>query len=656
MSDLSRTLAGGVLAGICALLAACQSDSNNDDQTFRVPVTNIPGSELRSLSSQQETRDLVVKGLTQSRLFYQRNEVLEDLFATEPANSIDEANAGNEPSSQTNVVEQGVDEADFLKFENGTALIARNAQHYWIQEQDQPRLGAKIQAVKLTSEPSQEFLGEYFLDSSAQYVEGLYSHNQSTVTLSTSYGQGLGDNENSDDSSELDWIEPWYWYQTVTVLEGLNIQDPSNITPQWKIKLDGSLLDSRRHNDKLTLVTLYSPNPDGLPPYYDNDMDAFEAAAQDINYEDIAPKLSFNDGESVNLADNCMFQSGDEWQSSGYYSFYTILQVDLNDPENYTSQCILAPVNSLYASQDYLYLMHSGSSWWGSQETAVHSFRINDLSYHGTIVTPGNLGDQPQFRIKETNDALVMVLSESTNGSLNHQIKTYSLSDFEPLATLPNAQHPEVIGKPGEDIRSVRIEQNTLYLVTFLRTDPLYQFDITDPTNPTYIGELEVTGFSSYLHSISDELLLGLGYEADEQGRLSGIKVSLYEASENDPVEIDRVIYPGRYLNLPVSWDHHAFSFLSINDEFRFTMPFLASESYLDQTAGIALFSVSLNTQTPELTEQPMINAESIWRSRCVLQGPAVHCLTGDYLIHSKPWGSPDDVIQTMDLNADYSS
>ena len=47
--------------------------------------------------------------------------------------------------------------------------------------------------------------------------------------------------------------------------------------------------------------------------------------------------------------------------------------------------------------------------------------------------------------------------------------------------------------------------------------DPLYTLDLRDPTAPKVAGELKVTGYSAYLHPISDTLLLGVGQEATEQ-------------------------------------------------------------------------------------------------------------------------------------------
>ena len=55
-----------------------------------------------------------------------------------------------------------------------------------------------------------------------------------------------------------------------------------------------------------------------------------------------------------------------------------------------------------------------------------------------------------------------------------------------------------------------------------------------DPANPSVLGELKVTGFSTYLHSINENntLLVGVGEEADQTGSILGLKVSLFDATD----------------------------------------------------------------------------------------------------------------------------
>jgi uncharacterized secreted protein with C-terminal beta-propeller domain len=111
----------------------------------------------------------------------------------------------------------------------------------------------------------------------------------------------------------------------------------------------------------------------------------------------------------------------------------------------------------------------------------------------------------------------------------------------------------------GEEVQSVRFLGDTAYVVTFRRTDPLYAIDLSDPANPTALGELKITGFSEYLHPVGDGLLLGIGREATEDGMDTGFKASLFDVSDpTDPTEIDKWVVPDAWSE--VGNDPHAFT------------------------------------------------------------------------------------------------
>ncbi len=49
-------------------------------------------------------------------------------------------------------------------------------------------------------------------------------------------------------------------------------------------------------------------------------------------------------------------------------------------------------------------------------------------------------------------------------------------------------------------------------------------------------------GFSTYLHPVGDDLLLGVGMDADSNGRTTGMQVSLFDLSDRSkPVQVDRL-------------------------------------------------------------------------------------------------------------------
>ena len=112
----------------------------------------------------------------------------------------------------------------------------------------------------------------------------------------------------------------------------------------------------------------------------------------------------------------------------------------------------------------------------------------------------------------------------------------------------------------GETMRSARFFGDIAYFVTFRNTDPLFTADLSDPAAPKIIGELEIPGFSGYLHPFGENKLLGVGYTADVlTGATTGIKLSLYDISdpvnvkESDITTINGITY------LPALDDYRAF-------------------------------------------------------------------------------------------------
>ena len=103
-----------------------------------------------------------------------------------------------------------------------------------------------------------------------------------------------------------------------------------------------------------------------------------------------------------------------------------------------------------------------------------------------------------------------------------------------------------------ERIYSVRFIEDKGYLVTFRETDPFYVVDLSDPKNPKLKGELKIPGYSSYLHEITKDKILGVGKEGWK------VKISLFDVSDpNAPKEIDKYILDEGWSDILST--HHAF-------------------------------------------------------------------------------------------------
>ncbi|MDZ7689445.1 MAG: beta-propeller domain-containing protein [Halobacteriales archaeon] len=85
----------------------------------------------------------------------------------------------------------------------------------------------------------------------------------------------------------------------------------------------------------------------------------------------------------------------------------------------------------------------------------------------------------------------------------------------------------------GQRVYSVRFIGDTGYVVTFRQVDPFYVIDMSDPDDITVEGELKLPGYSSYLHPLGEDRVLGIG---EENGR---VKAVIFDVSDPTDPTID---------------------------------------------------------------------------------------------------------------------
>jgi inhibitor of cysteine peptidase len=190
------------------------------------------------------------------------------------------------------------------------------------------------------------------------------------------------------------------------------------------------------------------------------------------------------------------------------------------------------------------------------QTTQIVKFDLSNLEIVAKAEVSGNLLNQ--FAMDEYNDTFRLSttvddwrLNNISNTTIRNNENTstsYSYildSDLKLLSKLGDLGN-------GERIYSARYIGEKLYLVTFRQTDPFYVIDLKDPKDIKKVGELKIPGFSSYLHPITENLILGVG---QENGKL---KLSMFDVSDDtNPVEISKLFLEG--WGSDVQYDHHAF-------------------------------------------------------------------------------------------------
>jgi uncharacterized secreted protein with C-terminal beta-propeller domain len=185
------------------------------------------------------------------------------------------------------------------------------------------------------------------------------------------------------------------------------------------------------------------------------------------------------------------------------------------------------------------------------------------------------------FRFSESAGRLrVVTSSQSMWGANANRLTILEPSAIQPgllktVSVLPNAQRPDTLGKPNEQLYATRFVGDRLYAVTFMQLDPLYVVDLSSATDPRIAGLLRVPGFSSYLHPLPNNLLLGFGkyaipattVPAENGAWFQGLELSLFDVSDpSQPQELQSIVMGKRGSDSALLYNHHALSSLLRTD------------------------------------------------------------------------------------------
>lgn len=176
--------------------------------------------------------------------------------------------------------------------------------------------------------------------------------------------------------------------------------------------------------------------------------------------------------------------------------------------------------------------------------TGIAEFdRDLELEAEGSV--PGEVNDQ--FSISEKDGDLRI----ATTVGNSWQFDAESANDLYVLdEELERKGEIQGLGLT-EEIYSVRYVNDKAYVVTFRRIDPFHTVDLSDPANPELEGELKLPGFSSYLHPLSEDRILGIG---EEDGQ---VKAVIFDVSEEEPEIEESKVLDDWYSS--ISDSHHAF-------------------------------------------------------------------------------------------------
>ncbi|HKP91314.1 MAG TPA: beta-propeller domain-containing protein, partial [Thermoleophilaceae bacterium] len=249
----------------------------------------------------------------------------------------------------------------------------------------------------------------------------------------------------------------------------------------------------------------------------------------------------------------------------------TVLTIDMEKGlPGVDSDSVLSDAQLVYGSNRNLYVAtqrwlpapESADELLPSVVTALHKFdasKPGETSYdasgsvQGSLLSQWSMSDHDgSFRVASTDEPLWW------DGAVRKQSESRVTVLREVDGRLVEVGRVDGLGV-DQRIYAVRFIGDVGYVVTFRQIDPLYTLDLSAPANPRVAGELEVPGYSAYLHPVGEDLLLGVGQDAGDDGRTTGAQLSLFDVSDpSDPRRLAKR-HLGEGASSAVEYDHHGF-------------------------------------------------------------------------------------------------
>lgn len=421
--------------------------------------------------------------------------------------------------STTNIQVAGVDELDTVKTDGESIYTVT---------------GQSVAIVKVHPPEVSEVMARLTFD---DVPVGLYINQDRLVVV---HGGGMwGGAWGGDLRIMPESYAKWDSYSPFTNVSVYDVSNPRVPQLTREISLDGAFIGSRMAGDHVYLIVAK----------YASEMDG----------EIALPGLDFGNGLEEIPASDIYYSSCPDYS----YQFTTIASLNVLDdgaaPGHETM--LIGSSSTVYVSTQNIYL---AMSFWGNSNTSTVIHRVKyddgDLLCEASGEAPGMLLNQ--FSMDEYDGYLRVATTQRGVGVENSTSNCLYTLDMD----------LDVAGKleglaPGESVFSARFMGERCYLVTFRQVDPFFVIDLADPLKPAVLGELKITGFSSYLHPYDQDHIIGIGKEtvAAEEGDWSwhqGVKISLFDVTDvTAPREIAKYEIGGRGSDSPVLHDHKAFLF-----------------------------------------------------------------------------------------------
>jgi Beta propeller domain len=478
---------------------------------------------------------------------YAQRHVAETRGASEPAvpplaepaipGRTPETTAGQEDTtpafSTTNVQEEGVDEPDIVKTDGSTIFTIVGQTLYAVAAggPGAPRIAGSLSLVR--------YGGDLMLRGGRLIViQGAAASPAEPVVSDTARPAAT---------------------RGQTVITEVDVRDPAALRVSRTLTLDGQYVNARQNAGTVRVVLSSTPRAYALP------------AARD-RATGWVPRSRFASNVSGRRRARAILPCGAVRRPPTFsgLGMLSILTIDLDKGLwAVDADGVMADAETVYGSPSHLYVAtqrwidpDTSAGALPQASTLIHRFDVTDpdrTTYEASGVVEGYLLNQ--YSLSEfKGDLRVASTSRPTwwQGAQTVASQSFVTVLRRAGATLAPVGRVAGLGQ-GQRIYSVRFIGDVGYVVTFRQVDPLYTIGLADPTKPKVLGELELLGYSAYLHPISDDLLLGVGQDATPEGRTKGVQVSLFGVGDPAHPKLLAQHALGASSSSQVEYDSHAF-------------------------------------------------------------------------------------------------
>jgi Beta propeller domain len=435
--------------------------------------------------------------------------------------------------STTNVQEQGVDEPDVVKTDGATIFTVA---------------GDTLFAVAATGPGVPRIAGSLKLSRSGG---DLLLHGRRLIVI-----QGAGAIFDKPVAAPRLAVAP---VAGQTLITEVDVSDPAALKVARTLTLDGQYVNARQNGATARVVLSSTPR-------------AYALAGVRGRASGWLPRSRFASRISGRHRTRTMVACRAVRRPPAFSGLGTvsILTIDLDKGLwEVDADAVMTDAQTVYGSTGHLYVAtqrwidpQTGATDLPTTRTLIHRFDVSDpdrTTYEASGEVPGYLLNQyslseqgGDLRVASTADPVWW--QGRQQGSSQSQVTVLRRDG----ATLAPVGRVAGLGQ-GQRIYSVRFIGDVGYVVTFRQVDPLYTIDLSNPSAPKVLGELELLGYSAYLHPIADDLLLGVGQDATPEGRTKGVQVSLFGVGDPAHPRLLAQHALGAASSSQVEFDSHAF-------------------------------------------------------------------------------------------------